>query len=57
MIWVPEEAAVRSALSTAELQDPGEQQAVLDLYGAYRNGTDKHTAQAALQRLDRFWEE
>ena len=55
--WLVVEEAVQAALRTAELQDPEEQQAVLDLYGAYRNGADRQTAQAALRRLDRFWEE
>ncbi len=55
--WQAVEEAVRRALRTAELQDLDEQRAVLDLYGAYRNGSDRQTAQAALKRLDRFWEE
>lgn len=55
--WRTIEGAVRSALRTAELADPVEQRAALDLYRAYRRGDDRNAAQDALRRLSRFWEE
>jgi hypothetical protein len=51
------ESAIRRALRGAELTDPEEQRAALDLYRAYQRGADRRAAQGALQRLKRFWEE
>ena len=55
--WRAVETAVRGSLRSAELEDPAEQRAAVDLYRAYRRSDDREGAQEALQRLSRFWEE
>jgi len=55
--WRAVEVAVRSALRGADLTNPREQRAAIDLYRAYRRGDDRQAAQDALQGLARFWEE
>lgn len=55
--WRAVETAVRGTLRSADLVDPSEQHAALDLYRAYRRNDDRDGAQDALRRLSRFWEE
>ncbi len=44
-------------LREAELPGPGETSALRTLYRAYRFGSERYDTQAALERLERFWEE
>ena len=44
-------------LREAELPNPGETSALRTLYRAYRFGSKRYDTQAALERLERFWEE
>lgn len=44
-------------LREAELPDPGETSALRTLYRAYRYGGAEYDTEAALERLERFWEE
>jgi hypothetical protein len=55
--WRAVEGGVREALGAADLTDPEEQRAALELYRAYRHGDHHDAAQDALRRLSRFWEE
>ena len=44
-------------LRLTELEDPDETSALRTLYRAYRYGNSRYDTQAALERLDRFWED
>ena len=44
-------------LRLTELDDPDETSALRTLYRAYRYGNSRYDTQAALERLDRFWED